>query len=474
MKKGIDVAKWQGNIDWHRVKLEGVEFAILKVINKSSNTEDSFERNYSDASKVGIPLGVYNYSYASTVARAKADAEKVVSVLNGRELQYGVWLDIEDKVQKGIGSVLVDIINAYQKIIVAAGYKFGVYTGLNFYKTYIQKYVSSIDCKFWIARYPSRLRKVLSYNPSESKKPVISHELFAWQYSSKGSIPGINGNVDLNIMYGDVEGVNKMRKPVDYKQKDSRWKNIKYDKAGGKSTIGSAGCGPTCAAMVIASLKNRNVTPVTTCDWSLENGKKYPSGGTYYSYFVPQFYVYGIKCRQVNPTNLRHKTRLESLPYHNQVLDALKKGNWVIACMGPGNWTTGGHYILIYGYENGYVYVNDPASTLPYKLKNTFERAMKDVKYWWVIDVSDEAIIKECNPYKKPWFTLKKNYRKGIKPSEYIKWLQWELKQVGFYKGKIDGLFGNGTKAAVIAYQKSKKLVQDGKVGPKTRAMLIA
>lgn len=214
MKKGIDVAKWQGNIEWEDVKEDGVEFAILKIINKANNVERSFERNYRNASENNLPLGVYNYSYASTVERARIDARKVLEVLDGKTLQYGVWLDIENKAQKGIGLVLVNIMNEYQKIITGAGYDFGVYTGLSFYNTYIKKYAAYISCPFWIARYPSNLRRMLTYNPCERKTPNILHDLFAWQYSSKGKVRGINGNVDLNLMYDqkNIFDVNAMAK----------------------------------------------------------------------------------------------------------------------------------------------------------------------------------------------------------------------------------------------------------------------
>ena len=137
MVKGIDVAKWNGVIDWGRVKAAGIEFAILKVINKQCREEDSFSRNYAGASAKGLSIGLYNYSYAVTVEMAQNAARKVLQVLSGKKLQCRVWLDVEDKCQQGIGHKLIDIIKAYQKIIEAAGYEFGVYTGLYFYNTLI-------------------------------------------------------------------------------------------------------------------------------------------------------------------------------------------------------------------------------------------------------------------------------------------------------------------------------------------------
>lgn len=208
MIKGIDVAKWQGTISWPKVRGAGVQFAILKIIDKTGNTEGSFERNYRGAAGQSIPIGVYNYSYATTVAKAQGDAAKVIRALAGRKLQCKVWLDVEDDCQKGMGRRIADIINAYQDVIETAGYEFGVYTGLSFYNSYIKPYAARINCPFWIARYPSSSRIQLSANPSASKKPSIQHTLWGWQYSSTGSIPGISGNADFNIMYAAADTEN--------------------------------------------------------------------------------------------------------------------------------------------------------------------------------------------------------------------------------------------------------------------------
>ena len=204
MVKGIDVAKWNGTIDWSKVKASSVHFAILKVINKQCREEDAFQKNYVGATTQGLSVGCYNYSYATTVEKARQDAGKVLQVLNGRKMPCKVWLDVEDKCQQGLGHLLIDMINIYQKVIEYAGYEFGVYTGLYFYNTYLKPYAAELKCDFWIARYPSSTKVMVSYNPPEGKKPSIRHALWGWQYSSSGSVPGINGNVDMDLYYGDV------------------------------------------------------------------------------------------------------------------------------------------------------------------------------------------------------------------------------------------------------------------------------
>lgn len=204
MLKGIDVAKWQGNIDWKRVKAAGVQFAILKAIDKSGSVEGKFEKNYIGAVSQNIPVGVYNYSYATSVEKAVQDANNMLKAIKGKDIKVKVWLDVEDQCQKKLGSRLLSIINAYKEVITNAGYEFGVYTGLSFYNSYIKPYAKYIDCDFWIARYPSSKTMTLSQNPSTSKKPSIMHNLWGWQYSSKGSVNGISGAVDMNICYANI------------------------------------------------------------------------------------------------------------------------------------------------------------------------------------------------------------------------------------------------------------------------------
>ncbi len=128
-----------------------------------------------------------------------------------------MWLDVEDKCQQGIGSLLKDIINVYRDVIVGAGYDFGIYTGMSFYISQIKPYITQIKCdKFWIARYYNSYNKLsVNINPNEQYNPKINigREIFAWQYTSSGQVSGINGNVDLSVIYGDVRS-SMVSKPI--------------------------------------------------------------------------------------------------------------------------------------------------------------------------------------------------------------------------------------------------------------------
>ncbi len=206
-KKVIDVSSYQGVINWIKVKTSGIQGAILKVIRKDMNPDKQFENNWKGCQAANVSIvGVYNYSYATTVAKAKTDARKVLSILAGRKVK--VWLDVEDACQKGLGITLIRIIQAYQEVIEDAGLEFGVYTGLSFYNSYIKPWAGYLTCRFWIARYR---------NPVVANQPIIKHILEGWQYSSKERVSGITGDVDMNLWYGDIMSTPEVQQKNPYK-----------------------------------------------------------------------------------------------------------------------------------------------------------------------------------------------------------------------------------------------------------------
>jgi hypothetical protein len=175
-------------------------------------------------------------------------------------------------------------------------------------------------------------------------------------------------------------------KPVYYLQTDLKWDDDDYSAAGEFTTIGKSGCGPSCMAMIIATLKDAKVTPRETCAWALRNGYKAPKQGTYYTYFVPQGKVYGIDVTRVNTSDLRKMTFAVSKTYHDAALKAVNNGDFVIACMGPGLWTKGGHYILWHGINGSDVLINDPGSAATHRAKAPLALFQKEVKFYWIIN----------------------------------------------------------------------------------------
>ena len=191
---GIDVSKWNGAIDWNKVKADGKDFAIVKITNKSNQMEESFFGNALGATFAGLPIGGYKYVYAKNVTQAKSEAKALVNVLRGVTMPCGVWLDMEDESLRGLGkATLTKIINAEAEILRAAGYKVGIYCNLDWYKNVLDS--KNLPYVFWIARYPSGDNGTVK----ESLSPLGMDKVGAWQYSSKGKVNGIKGNVDLNV-----------------------------------------------------------------------------------------------------------------------------------------------------------------------------------------------------------------------------------------------------------------------------------
>ena len=193
--KGIDVSAWQGRIDWKTVADYGMGFAILRITEAGNVVDSQFESNLAGCNKYNIPVGVYKYSYAMTIAEIQSEAHKVVSTLNGRKIQFPVFLDLEYNNQRALGSESIHrMADAFHEIVEAAGYKFAIYCNVDWYENVICSHLKKYD--FWIARYPSNDDGWLQ----ERLRPDFG---VGWQYSSKAKIPGISGTVDRNVFYKD-------------------------------------------------------------------------------------------------------------------------------------------------------------------------------------------------------------------------------------------------------------------------------
>lgn len=194
-KLGIDVSKHQGTIDWAKVKGAGIQFAILRIgYGMYDNQKDiKFEENYKNARANGIPVGVYLYSYAKNVDEAKREADLVLKWLNGRDLEYPVYFDIEDGSQANLGKDVLDAMcKTFCNTIEAGGYWAGIYSNKNWATNIISGAELGKDYTYWIAQYNDKC----TYNGPYA----------IWQYSSSGKVNGISGNVDMNYQYADVGG----------------------------------------------------------------------------------------------------------------------------------------------------------------------------------------------------------------------------------------------------------------------------
>lgn len=218
--KGIDVSSYQGNPDWAKVSNSGTKFAILRIHQKSG-TDASFEHNYKGCKSNGILIGGYKYSYALTPAQAIDEAEDVISVLGGRGLDFPIFYDLEWSQQRSLGKQAIEnIAVAFLTRIKKAGYKVGIYCNLDWYNNVLTDALKQYDC--WIARYPA------SDNGSAQER-LRPNAGVGWQYSSKGKVPGISGNVDMDVFYKDYRDSNQKGETKVNLTKEQIVQNIRND-----------------------------------------------------------------------------------------------------------------------------------------------------------------------------------------------------------------------------------------------------
>ena len=195
--QGIDVSEHQGRIDWDAVKASGIDFAILRVgfgaPSFGGRVDYQFNRNISECERLGIPYGVYVYSYAFDNQQAADEASMVIDCLSGHNPRLPVYYDLEDKtiIADGRQSGIASRAQTFCNKISSAGYKPGIYANLNWFNNILTDPVfKSSSWDHWIAQYNSQCHYTGSYS--------------FWQYTSRGKVSGISGNVDMNYAYVDV------------------------------------------------------------------------------------------------------------------------------------------------------------------------------------------------------------------------------------------------------------------------------
>ena len=193
---GIDVSKWNGDIDWDVVKAEGVDFAIIRCGYRGSSSgclvEDPyFKQNIAGAKKAGINVGIYFFTQATNMVEAVEEASMVITLLGDNAIDYPVFIDTEGAGGNGRADGLdadtrTTVCQSFCKTIENAGYQAGIYASRNWFKNNLHTEQLN-DYKVWLAEY--------------RQTPLYDERYDMWQYTSSGSVAGINGCVDLNVSY---------------------------------------------------------------------------------------------------------------------------------------------------------------------------------------------------------------------------------------------------------------------------------
>lgn len=218
VKKYIDISKWQGDVDFAKVKGD-VDGIIIRAGYGQNNIDAKFERNIKECNKHGIPCGVYWFSYAYTEEMAKKEAEYCLAAIKPYKVELPVCFDFEydsvDKAKANYGvtidkTLATKLVHAFCGTIEAAGYYAMNYTN----KDYLNRYFDDSTLKYdlWIAAWPTK--------PDPKNPP---RECGIWQYTSKGSVSGINGNVDMNYAYKDYPAIIKKAGLNKLDKKDEPW-----------------------------------------------------------------------------------------------------------------------------------------------------------------------------------------------------------------------------------------------------------
>ena len=202
--QGIDVSGYQKDIDWQKVKDAGIDFAILKIGNINAReadgwyTDSYFQLNVTECERLGIPYGVYTYSYAKNADDAVKGANHIIALLKGHNPTLPVYLDLEDDSIKDTDHAA--IAKAFCSTISAAGYAPGIYASASWFKNILtDPCFSNSGWGIWTAQYWYGQR----YDASLGLGPEYPAKFDCWQYSFHGSVPGVSGDVDVDYYYGN-------------------------------------------------------------------------------------------------------------------------------------------------------------------------------------------------------------------------------------------------------------------------------
>lgn len=191
IKKGIDVSYAQGNIDFDKISKKQVEFAIVRSSFgwEKGQKDSKFDRNIKGFRSKGIPCGAYHYSYAKSKEDAVKEAKYCIECIKGTKLELPVFIDLEDASVAGCGRrVCTDIAKAFCDYMKKQGYETGIYINPNWLNNYVYKDELLGKYEIWLAQWGSL-------------KPAYTCSLWQYKVGGKGSIDGISGECDLDIMY---------------------------------------------------------------------------------------------------------------------------------------------------------------------------------------------------------------------------------------------------------------------------------
>ena len=240
MIKGIDISHYQGNINFTKVKADGYEFVFIKATEGNNYKDPMFETNFNNAKAAGLKVGAYHFGRFESIADAKAEAQFFLQTVKGKTFSYPVVLDLEVDKYNLTDKVLTDATIAFLETLENAGYFAMLYSG----KYFLENELEDERLKpyaLWVARYAKELGR----------------DAGIWQYSSKGQVDGIAGNVDVDIAYYDYSFVSPKGAKVETVKVQAKAPKAKPCPKSGivKATLLNVRKGPGTNYAIIGTLK---------------------------------------------------------------------------------------------------------------------------------------------------------------------------------------------------------------------------
>lgn len=461
--KGIDVSANQGNINWKAVANYGMGFAILRITEKGNVIDPTFERNYKGCVDNKIPVGVYKYSYATSIEQIKTEANIVIKTLNKRKLNYPVFLDMENECQRNISkNVMMQMINAFRVIILKAGYKFGIYCGYSWYQNQLPEGAKKYDV--WVANYPKP--QLDNGTLQERLRIPASTGVIGWQYSPKSTITGIPTKVDRSVFYKDYSKTftntsnnnsNKTPQGGD-NMSNNIVQNIINDAV--SFAVGIANDNSHGYSQAIRSLYNITIPKSFDCS----------------SLCCTSYYYAFLKNGLTEQANY-----LKShCSYTGNMLNMLNVGFEIVARnqtahaqMQKGDLELNENYHVAMAIDrDNIVHARSSEGTT-----NTIDDSGNEIRtqswynysHGWThrLRFTGKGLNLNSSTNTSTTTTTTKNWIEYGDRGENVKTLQTKLNKVG-YNLEVDGICGNATVAAIKDFQKKYNLAVDGQAGKNT------
>ena len=408
VKKGIDVSFWNGTIDWEKVKADGIDFAIIRCgygMDQTDQDDTQWARNVAECERLGIPYGVYLYSYADSTAKASSEADHVLRLLQSHNPTYPVYYDLEDDMVLNVSaSMKGQIAKTFCDKIEAAGYQVGIYSNTTWFNNYLTDPVfDNPNWSKWVAQWNVRCEYEGSYD--------------LWQCTSKGSVDGISGDVDLNfLMEGASFGTGEPSTPQEPTPEVPE-RVLQYDEASGNWYVYTDGKRDTTYTGVVQNENGWWYAKNGVLDWTYTGVAQNENGWWYINDGWLNWDYTGV---------------------------AQNENGWWYINHGAVDWT----YTGVAQNENGWWYINNGA------LDWTYTGVAQNENGWWYInhgavDWTYTGVAQNENGW---WYIndgwLNWNYT-GVGENEhgwwYINngWLNWNYNGRVTYKGRtysvVDG-----------------------------------